>query len=179
MTTVIFLTTIFTIILYIIYLIFYSFYGLIRKLFTKNSKSKPQTKINKTKINIVAFFIFFIFSAYAAHDAVFPPESFYKSEFEHVTLRKIPESSKFISKESSYPDFHGDYYSNSKIQLPSEDYLKLLNEIRLDNRMKEIKNSSQTNKIIFQRLIENENDKYLLIEFDNDTQLISVSVSVT
>ena len=52
-----------------------------------------------------------IFSIYQSYTAVYPNDSFYFKEFEYVTNQKIPNSAKIVSKKSSYPDFHGDYFS--------------------------------------------------------------------
>jgi hypothetical protein len=105
--------------LYIIYLPF--------KIHFKRS-GKLSTKASRT-INVVYFYSIILavlgFTYYQAE----PPESFYEEEFKTITLRDIPESAEFISKEASYPDFHGDYCSSARIQLSKKDYQKLLTEI--------------------------------------------------
>ena len=57
--------------------------------------------------------------------AVYPPDSFYKGEFERVTGLPFPASGSFIVKDASYPDIHGDYCSAALIKVSQEDYADL------------------------------------------------------
>ena len=54
--------------------------------------------------------------------AIWPLDSFYIEEFEYRSNLKLPKSAKILAKRSSYPDFHGDYYSMAIIQLSSIDF---------------------------------------------------------
>lgn len=58
--------------------------------------------------------------------AVYPPESFYRAEFERITGVAFPEDGEFLFKDASYPDFHGDYTSCAlvKVTQDSFDHLK-------------------------------------------------------
>jgi hypothetical protein len=42
-------------------------------------------------------------------DAIFPPESFYKSELKRLVNVDLPNDTKFQFKNASLPDLHGDY----------------------------------------------------------------------
>jgi hypothetical protein len=145
------------------------------------------------QINLIYIFLLFLFTAYQTYDAFFPSESFYEDEFETVTLREIPKSAEFISKKSSYPDFHGDYCSSSQIKLSKEDYQKLLTELESDNQFTANGQNigfeeffytlgNKTEKKFttsFIRQIEGEEDHYLYIAFYDDKQTIFVNVCLT
>jgi len=73
--------------------------------------------------------------AIITYAGIFPDESFYADEFKDVTLRELPQSAEFISKSADYPDFHGEYLSQSKIRLSKQDYSKLLWELHKDDRL--------------------------------------------
>lgn len=68
--------------------------------------------------------IFFIYSD------IYPPESFYKGEFEKVTGLPFPVSGRFLFKEATYPDFHGDYTSCALIDVSEKDYQDLKSKMK-------------------------------------------------
>ncbi|OYU83847.1 MAG: hypothetical protein CFE24_09335 [Flavobacterium sp. BFFFF2] len=156
-------------------------------------KSGKLTATNSKKINRIYLFALFLFSAYQTFNAFFPDESFYEAEFKTVTLREIPKSAEFISKKSSYPDFHGDYCSSSQIKLSKEDYQTLLTQLESDNRFTKngqnigfeeyfytLGNKTEKHfKTSFTRPIKGEEDHYLFIAFYDDQQTIFVNVCVT
>jgi energy-coupling factor transporter transmembrane protein EcfT len=136
-----------------------------------------------------------IWTAYEVYIAINPTDKFYFSEFKEVTLRNAPKSAKIISKDASYPYFHGDYCSASLITMSAEDYQTLLNDLTNDKRL--IKNMSGDvigsrvlNKVMgnykaeqiiysFTQEIEGEGDKYLYIGFLDNNRTILVSITVT
>ncbi|WP_354361500.1 hypothetical protein [Pedobacter sp. UYP30] len=141
---------------------------------------------------ILAFSFFLIYSTYTA---IYPTSSFYLSEFKEVTLREAPKSTTIIRKETSYPDFHGDYCSASLIELSKGDYLKLLNELSKDTRISKITQDDitmseelikvmgtiKTEQIIdgFTRHIVNQEDQYLFIGFLADKKTIILNICAT
>lgn len=136
-----------------------------------------------------------IWTVYEVYTAIYPTDSFYLSEFKKVTLREAPKSATVISKESSYPDFHGDYCSASLITFSNDDYSSLLNELINDKRITKNKpgemiSSSELDKVMgsfknnqiiysFTRSIAGQEDHYLYIGFLDDKRTIVVSVCVT
>lgn len=66
--------------------------------------------------------------------AIYPTEDFYLAEFETVISRKRPVEAKVIEKSATYPDFHGDYCSFSRIEISASSYRKLLFELTADKR---------------------------------------------
>ena len=168
----------------------YLLYLPIKKRFIKNGKL---TKQRSRQINIAYIFILVLFSAYQTFDAFFPSESFYKQEFKTVTLREIPKSAIFIEKNSSYPDFHGDYCSSSQIKLSKADYEKLLSELSLDKRL--TKNGQVVGSVEFSKSLgdkslkkmacnfirqnEGQEDHYLFIGFYDDIETVFVNICVT
>jgi hypothetical protein len=60
-----------------------------------------------------------MFEIYAA---VYPLESFYKTEFSRVTGNDFPVSGRFKFKETSFPDIHGDHTSCAVIEVSEKDY---------------------------------------------------------
>jgi hypothetical protein len=151
------------------------------------------TKYRSKQINISYILILVLISTYQTFDAFFPSQSFYEGEFKTVTLRDIPRSAEFIEKNSSYPDFHGEYCSSSQIKLSKEDYKKLVAELILDKRF--IRNgeaigSAEFDKSLgdknsknidfnFIRPIEGQEDHYFFIGFYDDNETIFVSICVT
>lgn len=57
--------------------------------------------------------------------AIWPLDSFYLNEYSfHSGLNPL-ESAIVLDKHATYPDFHGDYYSEALIQLQEKDFQKL------------------------------------------------------
>ncbi len=119
------------------------------------------------------------FAFYESYTAVIPNDSFYYNEFEYITNRKIPKSAEIKFKDSSYPDFHGDYFSKSIIELSPKDYAKLLEE--LQNGKILIETNENDKKILktFERKIPNKSGKYLFIHFLKDGKTIILNVDFT
>jgi hypothetical protein len=146
-------------------------------------------------VGVSVIVAFSCFLAYNIYTGIYPTDDFYFSEFKQVTLRDAPKSASILSKNASYPDFHGGYCSASSMTLSAEDYAKLLRELNLDHRLTktnftEIVGSSELDKVItykkmnqiahgFVRNISGEEDHYLYIGFLNDQKTIVVSVCVT
>ena len=54
------------------------------------------------------------------YDALYPPESFYASEFERLTRISLPNEAQFIEKTATFPDLFGDYSACFVVRLPPE-----------------------------------------------------------
>lgn len=111
-------------------------------------------------------------SGYLSFTAVYPTDDFYFDEFETITLRKIPDSAKVLTKSATYPDLHGDYDSEATIQLSSTDYQSLFKQIQQDKRFNKVSNDA--NKIQFLRMIENREDRLYYIDFYSDGKTIGI-----
>lgn len=61
---------------------------------------------------------------------IYPAESFYKAEFERVVGIPFPTEGQIVFKDTSYPDFFGDYTSCALIDVPAGEYKKLLARAR-------------------------------------------------
>jgi len=144
---------------------------------------RMSTKQSKL-INKIYTYSLIAIIAIITYIGLFPDESFYADEFKDVTLRELPKSAEFISKSAEYPDFHGEYLSQSKIRLSKQDYSKLLWELHKDDRLTkgvEILNFSEnsakdTLTYQFIRTVKNKPDKYLYIGFGKDGKTIYVDV---
>jgi hypothetical protein len=170
--------------------LFYLVYIPFKKRLIKKGKL---TKQRSKHINTIYIWTIVLVSAYFTIDAFFPGKSFYRDEFKTVTLRDLPKSAEFIEKNSSYPDFHGDYCSSSQIKLSKADYEKLLQDLAVDKRMtKDGKlvgseefsmtlNGKKPTSIIhsFTRQIVGQEDHHQYIGFYSDGQTIFVNVCVT
>lgn len=99
--------------------------------FLKKREVKPIWRIlSLTPILIVGYII---------HGAYYPSEEFYKNDFKDVTGIDLIDSAKFKFKTAGFPDHHGDYMSVSLIQLDSETYKDLPEEL-LNNKLTENSN---------------------------------------
>lgn len=83
----------------------------------------------------VTYMAFAVFVVYQTYFALYPPDDFYFGEFEEATLRKPPQEAFVVAKDASYPDFHGDYCSFSRIRLTQASYSKLLEDMGADKRL--------------------------------------------
>lgn len=83
------------------------------------------------RVAAVALALFF---GYTAFDAVFPSESFYREEFEHRTGLTLLASARIVFKQSSYPDFHGDYAAEMLFEVSPEDFAWLEKALALQAR---------------------------------------------
>ena len=160
---------------------------------SKLIKNGKLTKGRSRQINIAFVSILVLFSAYMTFDAFFPSKSFYEQEFKSVTLREIPKSAKFLEKNSSFPDFQGEYCSSSQIKLSKAEYKKLFSELSLDNRFTkngQVIFSAELGKSLgekslkkigynFIRQIEGSDGHYLFIGFYDDMETVFVNICVT
>ncbi|MFP5437763.1 MAG: hypothetical protein ACLGH8_08270 [Bacteroidia bacterium] len=143
--------------------------------------TRPTSRlINKIYIAVLCLAILGI-----SYSGVFPDESFYADEFKDVTLRELPESAEFVSKWSEYPDFHGEYASQSEIKLSKADFTKLLMELQNDKRLTKAEERvsimgglENGNGITYQFTREDANlrGRYLYIGFDVSSYIIYVDV---
>jgi hypothetical protein len=161
--------------------ILYIIYVPIKSWLVSSGRISPEQskRINKIYIYLLITTIMVI-----TYIGIFPDESFYAEEFKDVTLKELPHSAKFISKSASYPDFHGDYCSQSQIRLSKNDYSKLLWELHEDERLSkgDYSLSDYNNKVPenlvyqFTRVIDTKDDELLYIGFGNDSQTVYVNV---
>lgn len=99
---------------------------LIRKWLTKKGYPKIGNSIT---IAVVAGTLYLVYTA------VFPPTSFYEDEFELNTGLELPNSAKFLAKDASYPDLHGDYWSAAVVELSIEDFSHLKSQLSEEPKM--------------------------------------------
>ena len=66
--------------------------------------------------------------------AVFPNDDFFLAEFEQAAARPAPPGAKVLARYASYPDFHGDYCSFSRMETDHSTYDRLLAELGADSR---------------------------------------------
>ena len=133
-------------------------------------------------INKIYIYLLFVIVLGITYAGIFPDESFYADEFKDVTLRELPKSAEFVSKSALYPDFHGEYCSQSEIKLSKKDYSKLLWELHKDDRLTkggEILNISgshakETLTYQFIRTAKDKSGKYLYIGFGKDNRTIYI-----
>ena len=105
--------------------------GRIAKLFLKGSPRQAEHVLFAKRAGIAAFALFLCWQTYTA---MYPDDSFYLVEYQTVTGRLAPSSSKVIEKHATYPDFHGDYCSFSRISLPASSYVSLMSDLSKDGR---------------------------------------------
>ncbi len=94
-------------------------------------KNSRYSKIAKFFVLLVCIYI-----GYNIYTAIYPNESFYINDYELNTKLKFPKSAKFISKDATYPDIHGEYNSLSLIKITKEEFSNLLKITNLDSSFK-------------------------------------------
>lgn len=174
--------TVVIILLFIFLFLIFSIVSIIPFFILKYIRKRYNLKekyFSNSKIVLYLSIITTSFAFYESYTAVFPNDSFYYDEFEYVTNRKIPESAEIKFKDSSYPDFHGDYFSKSIIELSSKDYDKLLKKLQDDKTLIESTENNDGILKVFERKIPNEDDRYLFIRFLKDRKTIIVNVDFT
>jgi hypothetical protein len=67
--------------------------------------------------------------AWLVYDAINPSESFYIAELERLTSIKLPSESKFIYKNTTYPDIYGAYSACFIVKLPKSAWVDLQSSI--------------------------------------------------
>lgn len=168
--------------LFIFLLLIFSIISIIPFFILKYLRRKYNLKdkyFSNAKLGLYIFIICSSFAFYESYIAVYPTDSFYYDEFEYVTNQKIPESAEIKFKDSSYPDFHGDYFSKSIIELSPTDFNRLLKELQNDKTFIESKNDDKSILKIFERKIPNKSDIHLFIHFLKDRRTIVVNVDFT
>lgn len=170
------------IILLFIFFLFFSIISLIPFFILKYIRKRYNLKekyFSNSKLVLYILIITASIAFYESCTAVFPNNSFYYDEFEYVTNRKIPDSAEIKFKDSSYPDFHGDYFSKSIIELSSKYYDKLLKELEDDKTLIESTENDKNIFKVFERKIPNESDRCLFIRFLKDRKTIIVNADFT
>ncbi len=66
---------------------------------------------------------------YMVWTAIFPHESFYKTDYKEITRLQCTEEAKFLYKSASFPDPFGDYTSVFVMQTSPEAYNRLINHL--------------------------------------------------
>jgi hypothetical protein len=107
------------------------------------SKSHPNAAAIKVKAIKYGHIAAIVLLTHETYFAIYPDDDFYLGEFEYVTDRKPPEDAVILFKYASYPDFHGDYCSFSRMQLSRLAYDGLLKELAKDKRFKSFYPSAQ------------------------------------
>ena len=89
-------------------------------------------KLRKTEFRKYAFIIPTLILGtltYFIYTAFYPTDSFYKEDFETNTNIKLPATAQILSKDATYPDQFGDYWSSAIIELNEDEYLKLQSKL--------------------------------------------------
>ncbi len=66
--------------------------------------------------------------------AIYPEDDFYLAEAARATKRRPPADTVVVAKHTTYPDFHGDYCSFSRLRMSQASYEGYLATIRSDSR---------------------------------------------
>lgn len=96
---------------------------------SSNSIIWRTTTYTLTILQIIIFY--FIYTAF------YPDDSFYFEEYRSVVGKTPPQSAKVINGFATYPDFQGSYNSVALIELSTDDYQKLYNEVHQSDRFNE------------------------------------------
>lgn len=105
------------------------FLKFIAQIFTKRFVS---LNFLNTNITVLSYFLAIALISYNVYFAIYPKDNFYLGEFAVVTKRSAPSETKVLFKDATYPDFHGEYCSYSRLLVTKSSYLKLLNDIQQD-----------------------------------------------
>lgn len=99
-----------------------------------HERSAKHAKRYGARVAMLTFGVLTAGSCYGVYNGVYPPADFYLDEMESVTARPPPADATVLANDSTYPDFHGDYCSFSRIRLSETSYRRLLNELTTDKR---------------------------------------------
>ncbi|MDA3844690.1 MAG: hypothetical protein PF588_10030 [Candidatus Kapabacteria bacterium] len=105
-------------------LVWYSIPSLLSYLLYRWLKKKGYKKLGQSIIIVVT-----ISMIYLVYTAFYPTDGFYEDEFERITKLEFPESGEILTKYASYPDLHGDYFSNAVFRVDSNDFNEILTKI--------------------------------------------------
>jgi len=107
--------------------------GFITRLALSTRVQNAASIAKRVKILMIVGVVSFL--AYGIYFAIFPDDDFFLAEAAHATKHSPPEDAVVIAKHATYPDFHGDYCSFSRLRMSQasfETYLaKLSNEASL------------------------------------------------
>ena len=171
---IVIIITLFFIIFFLCFLVSLLIFKILK--YVRNKFDLNYKYLSKRLLKFYLLIFSILFSIYHSYTAVYPTDDFYFKEFEYVTNQKIPKSAKILSKESSYPDFHGDYYSKSKIELSEQDFNELIENLKTDKDMTQVKSFEKNEISIFERKIKGKSDRFLFIHFLNDNKTILINV---
>lgn len=142
-------------------------------------KKKGYSKIGLSILSIV-----FIWNIYSVYTAFYPTESFYKDEFENYTGINFPPSAQILTKESCYPDMHGDYSASLIFKTHVNDFNHILKEIQKNNKFEPFetpveifvpfKAIKDTNNLKNFSLKSNESDLTFILIFNEKENLIEM-----
>jgi hypothetical protein len=89
-------------------------------------------KKGQKKIGILILITILGFLTFSIYTAFYPLDEFYEQQFEIHTGLDFPKTGRIVSKDSNYPDQHGDFWASAIVELDTEEYaalkIKLLNE---------------------------------------------------
>lgn len=105
--------------------------GFIVRLATKNH---PHSVYLTSKAIKLGYLGALALLAYQTYTAIYPNDGFYLGEFELASGRKPPEEVIVLFKDATYPDFHGDYCSFSRLEINPQSYRALLKQLSEDPR---------------------------------------------
>jgi hypothetical protein len=137
---------------------------------------------HRIKLGILAMLLGGV--SYSGYTAVYPPDSYFLEQFANASMHPVPASARVTEKSASYPDFHGDYCSYSRIELSPSDYTALMSTLDGDRRLRQVPGNiadgkpAQTLKS-YSRQQGLSEQRHLSLQFMNDRKSIEVNVCVS
>lgn len=118
----------------VVWTIFAGCAAIVGAVISRASKSSSRKEFHVRTGKRITYIVLTLLAIWQVYFALYPDDDFYLAEFEVATYRTPPNGSKVMTKHATYPDFHGDYCSFSRIKLPISTYQSLLAELRADKR---------------------------------------------
>ncbi|MFO0477207.1 MAG: hypothetical protein ACK50L_00305 [Bacteroidota bacterium] len=91
-----------------------------------------ELRVTELKIRNALIALTLVFSSYQTFTQFYPPESFYKDEFEHYTGIKFPKSGKILNPYPTHPIINDDFAILAKFE--KQDYDNILSLIKLNSK---------------------------------------------
>lgn len=67
--------------------------------------------------------------AWNVHGAMYPDDSFYVAEFQHLSTLTLPSTVEFLEKQATFPDIFGDYTACFIVRISSDGMNSLLDQL--------------------------------------------------
>jgi hypothetical protein len=102
---------------------------------------------------------------YAIFDAVHPPDSFYKKEFQDVSGLRFPRSGRIVCSHATYPDGHGDYESWALFEVEPADF-EMLEESLATTTTRDFSMGLRTDASLWKRIGDPSRFRFRTAQFD-------------